>query len=435
MPSDLAQHIQQLKVMDTHEHMGKEPDWVGDTHQQDVLRLLFDNYCSADLVSAGASHEAVQRAMDASNPDVEGRWSGIEKAWSATRFTGNGEAVRLIAKNIFDMDEITSGALRSAEVKVKALRQPGQRLHILRELAGLDHIQTDDFCWPCVPDKSGPDFFLYDITWCGFCCGEVQVEPLAKETGVTVHNLASLRQAMAGIFDKYGSCAIAVKSQHAYHRTLRWVERSDDDAQRALDVVLGEKEADEQVRLCLGDWAMARGVELAGEHHLPFKIHTGYYAGNNHMITDRIHPGHLCPLLIRYTDTRFVLMHIAYPYDQELIAMAKHFPHVWADLCWAWSINPLASAQFVRNFIHGAPINKLFAFGGDTQTPTSSYAYAIQMRRYLTDALQGEVDDGYLCEAEAIEIVTRLTRDNQIACFDLNGTRTAIHEATETVCA
>ena len=426
MPRDLAQHIQQLKVMDTHEHMCKEPVWVSD--QRDVLALLINNYHERDLLTGGASNEAIQRALDSSDPDVEGRFAGIEKAWAASRFTGYGEAVSLVAKEVFGIDEINSKTLLAAEPKIDALRQPGQRLHILRDLAGLDHIQTDDFCWQCMPDESGPDFFLYDLGWRDFCDGQVQVDRLAQETGITVHNLASLRQAMAGLFDKYGRCAIAVKSQHAYDRTLRWIERSDDDADRALRAVLKDgKDADEQARLCLGDWSTARGAELAGEHNLPFKLHTGYYSGNNRMITDRIRPGNLCPLLARYPNTRFVFMHISYPYYEELIAIAKHFVNAWADLCWAWSINPLASAHFVRSFIHGAPINKLFAFGGDTFTPTSAYAYSIQMRRYLTDALQAEIEDGHLSESEAIEIASQITHDNQIACFDLEGTRAAVH--------
>jgi uncharacterized protein len=49
-------------------------------------------------------------------------------------------------------------------------------------------------------------------------------------------------------------------------------------------------------------------------------------------------PGNLCPLLARYPDARFVLMHIAYPYSDELVSIAKHYPNVWVDLCWAWSV-------------------------------------------------------------------------------------------------
>ena len=184
-------------------------------------------------------------------------------------------------------------------------------------------------------------------------------------------------------------------------------------------------DVDEPARLCIGDWCLARGAELAGQHNLPLKIHTGYYAGNHHMIVDRIRAGHLCPLLTQYPDTRFVLMHIAYPYSEEVIALAKHFANAWADLCWSWAINPAASANFVRSFIHAAPANKLFAFGGDTFFPTSAYAYSTQMRRYLSKALQAEIDDGEMTEAQAIAFARRILFENQKGCFDIETTRAA----------
>ena len=118
-------------------------------------------------------------------------------------------------------------------------------------------------------------------------------------------------------------------------------------------------------------------------------------------------------------------MHIAYPYCDELVALAKHYHNVYPDLCWAWSIDPYSAADFVRRYLHAAPANKLFAFGGDTTWPTSSTAYAIQARRWLNRALQGEVEDGLMTESEAITVATRLMRSNQLACFDLEGTRAA----------
>ena len=39
---------------------------------------------------------------------------------------------------------------------------------------------------------------------------------------------------------------------------------------------------------------------------------------------------------------------------------------------------------------------------------------------------QGEIDDGLLTEAKAIELATRFMRGNQEACFDLAGTRQAL---------
>jgi predicted TIM-barrel fold metal-dependent hydrolase len=424
--TDLARHIQETPLVDTHEHLRKEPEWV--ESGPDILQDLFGNYVPADLQVAGARPEALRRLMDGKDPDLRARFGGIRDAWEATRFTGYGEAVRLIAEQIYGLPELTPEGLEAAQVKLAALRRPGERLRLLRETARLDHTQTDDFCWPCRPDESGPDFFFYDLSWVSFCSGEVKPEPIHQETGITVSDLESLRQAMAALFEKYGPCAIAVKAQHAYNRTLRWEERDDADAARALERTL-KGEQDEPTRLCLGDWCWARGVELAIQHNLPFKLHTGYYAGAGRMPVDRIRAGNLCALLARYPEARFVLMHIAYPYNDELVAIAKHYPNVWVDLCWAWSIDPYSSCDFVRRFLHAVPANKLFAFGGDTSWPTSSAAYAIQARRWLTRALEAEVAAGDLTERQAIEVATRWMRANQYACFDVEGTRANIKAA------
>ena len=75
----------------------------------------------------------------------------------------------------------------------------------------------------------------------------------------------------------------------------------------------------------------------------------------------------------------------------EIVAMAKHYPNAWVDMCWAWSINPRHAGDFVRRFIHAAPVNKLFGFGGDTKRPRASVAYAQQARTGLTRALQAEL--------------------------------------------
>ncbi len=429
--TDLAHHIQQTPLCDTHEHLKRETQWVEEG--PDILQDLFGNYVPADLKTAGASPEALKRLMDASDPDLAGRFEAIRPAWEATQFTGYGEAVRLIASEIYGLPELTSEGLASAQEKLAELRKPGMRYTLLHDRANLDHVQTDDFSWACPPDPSGPDFFFYDLSWAGFCGGNIDTQSIAEDTDIEVTDLFSLRRAMERIFEKHAPCAIAVKAQHAYNRTLYWEERSDEDAARALDAALtSTNDLPEETRLCLGDWCWARGVELAIEHNLPFKLHTGYYAGNDRMPVDRIRSGNLCALLARYLDARFVLMHIAYPYNNELVGIAKHYPNVYVDLCWAWSIDPYSSCDFVRRFLHAVPANKLFAFGGDTGWPTSSAAYAMQARRWLTRALEAEIADGDLTEPQAMQVATRLMSTNQQECFDLDGTREAIRQAAAT---
>lgn len=426
--TDLTHHIQTIRLVDTHEHMRRENDWV--ENGPDILQDLFGNYVPADLHTAGASPEAMRNLMDASQ-DVADRFDGIRDAWEAIQFTSYGEAVRIIAKHIYGLDELTRQGLADVQDKSKALRSPGERYRILHDVANLDQVQTDDFSWQCLPDTSGLDFFLYDLSWATFCNGQVDPSAIHAETGIDVTDLGSLKRSMEAIFAKHAPLAIAVKSQHAYNRTLNWIERSDDEAAQALNAVLTRdaSDIDEATRLCLGDWCWARGVELTIEHNLPFKIHTGYYAGNDRMPLRRIPAGNMCALFARYLDAKFVLMHIAYPYNDELVALAKHYRNIWVDFCWAWSIDAYSSRDFLRRCIHAVPSNKLFAFGGDTGWPTSAMAYAIQARNGIRRALEAEIADGYLTEKQAMAFATRIMHTNQYACFDVEGTRANIQKA------
>ena len=136
----------------------------------------------------------------------------------------------------------------------------------------------------------------------------------------------------------------------------------------------------------------------------------GYYAGHGRLPVDYIRAGNLWELLAQYPQARFVLMHTAYPYNAELVALAKGYANVYVDLCWAWSIDPYSTSDFVRRCLHAVPANKLFVFGGDTVWPGTVLAYATQARHWLTRTLQAEVDAGDLSEPQAITLATRLMR-------------------------
>lgn len=422
--TDLAAFIQSTPLMDTHEHMMTEKAFVEDG--PDILQCLFSNYAQSDLVTAGASDDAVERLVNKSDPDLRSRFLAVREAWEAIQFTGYGEGVRLMARHVFGIEHLTADAIENAVSLALDLHKPGERMRLLRDVAGIDHIQTDDFELGVTPDASGPDFFLYDISWWGWACGKLYTDELLDETGIEVRDCATLRGAFEGVFEKYAPMAIAVKSQHAYDRTLQWQLCSDAEVEAVLAKRLRNEAVSEAEANCLGDWSLARAAELCAKHNLPLKIHTGYAAGNRSMLLDRMRAVHLSPLLAQYPGTRFVLMHDSYPHDFELAALAKHYPNVWVDMCWAWSIDPHSATDFVRRMIHTVPANKLFAFGGDSFWPTATVGYAIQARRGLTQALQAEVDGGQLTEKQAIGLAQRFMQGNQRACFDLDGTRAAI---------
>ena len=431
MNTDLAHYIAATPLVDSHEHLLKEVDYVH--NGPDVLADLFGMYIGDELIMAGAPFDNVVRLLDSSNPDIKARWSGVEAAWQLCRHTGYGEAVRYMAQAVYDIDELTLDSIEGAAQRNQEIRQPGERLRILRDVANLDHVQVDDFAWACRPDSSGPDFFLYDLSWAAFARAGFDVAALERETATTIVDLGTLRRAIGELFAKYGPLAVAVKSQHAYERTLAWEPRDDAAAEKVLQAYLSGSALSDADRLCLGDWCLARGIENAIEYRLPIKIHTGFLAGHGQYYTqpDRTRAAHLAPLIAAYPTANFVLMHIAYPYSGELIALAKHFPGTYIDMCWSWSINPRHATEFVRQALHGLPLNKLFLFGGDCQWPTEVVGFAAQARRWFEYALQGEISDGFLTEPQAMAVATQVMQANQRMVFDLDGTRRAIAAASQ----
>ena len=411
--TDLATFIAEAPLADTHEHLNTEAEYL--SGGPDVLQDLFDHYVTADLAVGGASPEALKRLQDAADPDLAGRFLGIRDAWEAVKHTGYGEGVRLTAKRVYGLDEIVPEVLSAAQIVAEGLRTPGNLKRLLKDVANLSYVQIDDFRWEC----EGDDFFQYDLNVMSLVCGDVNAEKLHRATGVTAESLSTLREAIDALFAKWGPRAVAVKTQHAYSRTLAWSERTDDDVRRILGKTLFAEERTGEEKLALGDWMFARCVEAAIAHDLPVKIHTGYYAGHSYMPIERIPAGLLAGLIRTYPKARFVLMHTAYPYTGEVLTLAKHFPNVFLDLCWAWSIDPLSTRDFVRRAVHAVPSNKLLAFGGDSFWPSAAVSYSFQARAWLTRALQAEVDDAFLTEKDAIWLAARWMGENQKALFRL----------------
>ena len=192
---------------------------------------------------------------------------------------------------------------------------------------GLDHVQIDDFGWACQPDASGPDFFLYDLSWASFCQRRREGRGHPQETGIEVATLDDLRAGDGGDLRALRAPARS-RSRRSTPTTARCAGRSGPttEAARALAAVLAGGEVDEAARLCAGRLVLG-ARRRAGDRarpalqapHRPLRRHRP-------MPIDRVRAGHLCALLARYPEARFVLMHIAYPYSDELVAHREALP-------------------------------------------------------------------------------------------------------------
>jgi len=102
--------------------------------------------------------------------------------------------------------------------------------------------------------------------------------------------------------------------------------------------VLAKDPVSDEQRKRLEDHLFWYAVEQALRYELPVKLHTGYY-----VVTTTCrwsawrpirHSGRPVPPVAGHA---MVFMHIAYPYWQELLAVAKHYANAHIDMCWPGS--------------------------------------------------------------------------------------------------
>lgn len=413
----LWEHILAAPMVDSHEHLisaEEHGNW-----RIDVLQAVFHHYVHSDLLSAGAAKDSVDNLANGSPEDIGARFEAVKEAWLRVKHTSYGHASRIIAKEVFGIDEFTGEKFEEAQARVQRVPKTS-RLEVLRNKANIDHVQIDAFQSELEPDSEDAGFFRYDLNAFSFATAELNMQALESSFGKALSSAADLRAYLERLFDSNAKKAVAVKTQHAYARTLDWEERTDDSATKALESLCRGEPLGEDGRRGLGDWALARTVELAQSYDLPVKIHTGYLAGNDNLDLERIRPSKLWKLFAKFPKVRFVLMHTGYPFGAEIVALAKNFGNVYADLCWSWSIDAYSTVDFVRRMIHACPSHKLFAFGGDTFYPEATVAFAKQARHGLGTALQAEIEEGYLSEKDAIELADQYMRKNQYECFRLS---------------
>lgn len=162
---------------------------------------------------------------------------------------------------------------------------------------------------------------------------------------------------------------------------------------RARDVLLAALEANEQT----GD-------------PLPVQVHAGF--GDSDIFLPRVHPGYLKPLIERFRETPFVLLH-CYPFVREAGWLAHVYGNVWFDL--SLTIPHVARAdEMLRQALELAPVSKLLYASDAARAPELYYLAAKWWREALAEVLV-EV----LPREEAETAGRQILRENAAALYRL----------------
>ncbi|MCW5978531.1 MAG: amidohydrolase family protein [Bryobacteraceae bacterium] len=415
----LRDAVDRMEVVNTHEHIIPEAER---TSQPVDFFTLAGHYAINDVISAGLPAETATRAGIS---PVE-RFQAFEPYWKHARFTGYGQALRIAIRDIYGFDEISAATLPKIDEAIAAKNKPGLYRQVLKERARIRYSVLDDY-WNPAPKPADPEFFVLARKFDRYVMpgSRKGIEELEKLTGVSITSLAGLKQAMEKSFEQSLEAGMTtVKSTIAYNRELRFAEAEEGAAAKAFeDLAQGNAPLPEGFRAAverpfrtLEDHMFHHLVRLAEAHGVPVQIHTGILAGNGNFVTNT-NPTGLTNLFFLYPKVKFDLFHISYPYQGELAAMAKLFPNVHIDFCWAHIISPAVSRRALHEFLETVPVNKIFGYGGDYRYPELSYAHLVMARRNIVQVMSEKVEDGFCSEDEAVAIARMLLDENPARMF------------------
>lgn len=418
----LNRAIEETRFIDTHEHLVEEEmrtQWRPHPLLPcDDWALLFSHYLDSDLRVAGMAEDEFRRLV-APDGTPEAKWRILEPYWPAVKHTGYGQAVRIAIRSLYGVDELSGATVGILAERYRATVKPGFYETVLRRHAGIEVSQVNSLEAPFAETRQ-PDLLQQDLSLVHFSPSVADdLTKLGDPFGLSLRDLADYHRVIDAWFAKYGPYAVAVKSQAAYWRGLDYDEVAAEEAEPILRKRLNGEPVTEPERKALDDHVFWYAVGKAAALGLPVKLHTGYYAGHNSMPLGRLaaNPSQACELCRRSPDTRFVFMHMGYPFQDQMIALAKQWSNAYVDMCWAWVMNPSACERFVRDFLLAAPANKLLLFGGDYIPVEPVVGHAALARRGLARALTRLAADGWMTETEAVEAVEPLMRGNAAKLF------------------
>ena len=420
----LARHVFEAPLIDTHEHLVEEKDRLKGPGPGriscDDWALLFSHYLNSDLLVAGMPKAVVDKFLSA-DADPETKWQLLAPYWPAVKNTGYGQAVRIAIRELYGVEDLSATSISKLQAGYEKTRRPGFYHRILRQYAGIESCQVNHLGQEPFRQSDMPELLMQDLSIVGMFAGP-NIGQYAPATGIDVKTLSDWHRVINWWFDRYSKHAVAVKSQQAYARDIDYARVPPEKAEPVFDRVLRKERVRAEERKLLEDHLFWHAVDQATAHNLPVKLHTGYYAGHNSMPLSRLrhNAGSAAELCRLSPDTRFVFMHICYPYYEEILAVAKQWTNAHVDMCWSWIINPVAAKEYLKKHILTAPINKLLPFGGDYIPVEPVLGHAIIARRGIAQALSELVAERWLTLADAVELVNPILNGNARQLFQLS---------------
>ncbi|MEI6886422.1 MAG: amidohydrolase family protein [Bacteroidota bacterium] len=415
----IEKKVLETPFVDTHEHLMDESerlDCLKPFIPCDDWALLLDQYFSFDLISAGMLKEQFD-CLFSNQVNPITKWEILNEHWPYLKNTASGIVFRNTTRILYGINEISDDNIKELQNRYEQTRKKGFYKHVIQDVANIKHCHVNS---PVNASKKSesPDLLIPDIVLNGLI--QVVVKSYSVPDNMKINSLSDWHSLIDWWFSEYGKIAKGVKIGNAYFRRLDFekVEATEVEAIFLRKIELQLLSPAEEKKL--QDHLFWYCVDKATEYGLPVKMHTGQLAMNNvmnmHWVKDN--PAD-CALLCRQApNTKFVFFHLCYPHYEEMLSLAKSYSNAYIDMCWSWSINPLAAKDFLKKFILTVPNNKIFTFGGDDKIVENIIGHAYVARKGIAQALTELVTENWITLDDALDLADHLMHKNAEVFFE-----------------
>jgi uncharacterized protein len=419
MSTGLERFIRSIPVVDVHEHHMPAED---PARQIGLLQILEESY-------AGWTQKRPY-PLPSEPPITVGAASSSRGAWAdVTAYlqgSGTNAAVRNMVRALCELydvrsGEITEGNWEKLDGEIRRRNADPLWHAAVMDRAGIETAISDPYSDPLLDvRKTHGERYRSVLRINGFAVGwhpDVRDHNgnngrlMMSRLGLTPASFDEYLEALPMVLDRMpGLNKVGLKNALAYDRSLDF-DSPDLSAARAA---WGKADPGEQERKAFGDCVVDRLCRLAGDRDIPFQMHLGS------ALIRTSQPIKAAGLIERNPRTRFLLMHLAYPWSRELLGMAFVYRNIWLDLTWSWLLSPSGFRRTFQEAVDILPDESRMMLGGDTWHAEEAYGAISGARGLVAESLDAMVKAGSFGHRDAERIAVKIFRENAKGFFKLS---------------
>ncbi len=416
MSASLASYLRGIPVIDVHEH--HMPDSLLNK-EVGLLQLLQESYAGWTQARPYPLPDEPPVTLGASSRGP-GQWRDIA---AFVEGSGTNAFVRNLASAVAELyglgrDGITEKNWMDLDGRIRRKHTDPKWPGAVMDLAGIAIAVSDPYTDPLLDIRQAlgeryVSVFRINCLAVGWNAesrdhnGNNAREMLAR-LGMQPRTFDDFLLSLPAVLDRLaGLHKVGLKNALAYDRPVNFDDLDMDLARSAW----GKQSPSPAERKAFGDVVVDRLCRLAGEKDIPFQMHlgTGLIRGSR--------PLEAAGLIERNPKTRFLLMHLAYPWSEELLGMAFVYRNIWIDLTWSWLLSPGRFRQSLQEAIDVLPDESRMMLGGDTWHAEEAYGAMGQARHLIAETLESCVRQRQFRYQDAERLSRKILHDNARAFF------------------